>query len=383
MTPLIHMPDEREEQSGVIRCLFEIAPYLALFLMLLAGCVMTVPHPYDPPANVTVMPVSSTLADSRPVTVEIDGEEMEMIFIPPGPFAMGSAGGPYDESPMHMVSLDGFWIGKTEVTYAQYSAFVQDVDFHQPARWEDWGLPARQDDHPILAVSWYDAMAYSQWMTDRLRELASQQTEHHSDDEIGEAERAFWKGLHEGALRAMLPSEAEWEKACRGTDGRIFPWGNEPPDGTHLNLCDVNCKLEQWRADIDDGYRYMAPVGSYSNGASPYGVLDMSGNLLEWTRTYWGTESLRSTAIGYYPYDSEDGRESLEEAYAAVRGLGPATWHIMRSAGWDSPVGVLSCSDRVRNPSDTGFPSFGFRVVVSTASLAGVEQDWITIVRRK
>jgi len=83
-----------------------------------------------------------------------------------------------------------------------------------------------------------------------------------------------------------LPSEAEWEKAARGGDGRLFAWGNEPADGTRVNYCDRNCPGSE-RNEDDDGYADTAPVGSFPLNASPYGVLDMSGNVLEWTNDWF------------------------------------------------------------------------------------------------
>ncbi|MGF3501312.1 MAG: formylglycine-generating enzyme family protein, partial [Candidatus Bathyarchaeia archaeon] len=177
---------------------------------------------------------------------------------------------------------EAYWIDRTEVTVAQFRAFVGATGYETTAeaegwgyvyvassgKWErvrgaDWeqpygpGAAAAEDDHPVVQVSWYDAAAYCAWAGGR------------------------------------LPSEAEWEKAARGTAGRIYPWGNTF-DGRKLNYCDANC-VYSWRdTAVDDGYASTAPVGSYPGGASPYGALDMAGNVWEWVadwydRTYYAS----------------------------------------------------------------------------------------------
>lgn len=171
--------------------------------------------------------------------------------------------------PRHTVYLNGFWIDRTEVTNAQFARFIQATRYRTDAAtnggaWVQTGPDAeqlsgvtwRQPDgpagdytdrlsHPVVNVSWNDAVAYCEW------------------------------------VGARLPSEAEWEKAARGRDGRIWPWGNRFT-GRRANYCDVNCPLK-WRDEsADDAYARTAPVGTYRLGASPYGVLDMAGNVAEW-----------------------------------------------------------------------------------------------------
>jgi formylglycine-generating enzyme required for sulfatase activity len=203
----------------------------------------------------------------------------DMVFIPAGEFVMGSDEGDEmadsDEFPQRLIYLDSFYIDKYEVTNEQFARFVEATGYLTDAERQGWGytLTKRGWDkvngadwrhpygpgsdirdkmnHPVVLVSWNDADAYCRWAGKR------------------------------------LPTEAEWEKAARGTDGRRFPWGNTSPESKKLNFCDSNCDFT-WREEgIDDGYKHTAPVGSYTAGASPYGVLDMAGNVWEWVADWY------------------------------------------------------------------------------------------------
>jgi len=146
----------------------------------------------------------------------------DMVFIPAGEFIMGNDGGD-DEKPERKVFLDAFCIDKYEVTNAQYKECVDAGACNPPARPSS---PSRlsyydnpeYDNYPVIWVTWDDAQAYCKWKGKR------------------------------------LPTEAEWEKAARGTDGHLWPWGNSEPDGSKLNLCDVNCTYDWKESHIDDGY---------------------------------------------------------------------------------------------------------------------------------
>lgn len=172
------------------------------------------------------------------------------VFVPAGEFCMGSAEGDKDarddEKPQHTVYLDAFWIDRVEVTNAMYARCVEAGACQAPPRAcpEDegnhFGKP-EYENYPVNCVSWLDAQAYCRWTGGR------------------------------------LPTEAEWEKAARGTDGRIYPWGNEAPDCGRLNF--GNNKKECVR-DI-------SPVGAYPSGASPYAALDMGGNVEEWVADWY------------------------------------------------------------------------------------------------
>jgi formylglycine-generating enzyme required for sulfatase activity len=258
---------------------------------------------------------------------------MVMVYVPAGEFTMGSpteedAGG--NEHPQQQVWLDAFWIDKTEVTNQQFASFVGATAYRTDAeqagaasvylnrRWvevagADWQHPGGPDttilsylQYPVVQVSWNDARAYCAW------------------------------------VGARLPNEAEWEKAARGTDGRYYPWGNDL-DGSRLNFCDRNCATD-WKAPAaNDGYAETSPVGSYPAGASPYGALDMAGNVTEWT----------SSLYQPYPYQLADGRENPD-----VGGL-----RILRGGSWSNRARRARTTARDEDsPGDTT-ANIGFRCV--------------------
>ncbi len=168
-----------------------------------------------------------------------------MVYVPPGKFSMGSEQGDADEKPVREVHLDGYYIDKYEVSWAQWKRsglpFTTVVeDRRQIPRPPDWGI---FDEQPMLNVTWYDAQDYVAWAGKR------------------------------------LPTEAEWEKAARGTDGRTFPWGNQPPGHEHAIWKDHPVALES-----------TAPVDCCEAGASPYGALNMAGNVYEWCQDVYAKD---------------------------------------------------------------------------------------------
>jgi formylglycine-generating enzyme required for sulfatase activity len=207
-----------------------------------------------------------------------------MAYIPAGEFTMGSEA--YDdEKPIHTVTLDAFWIDQYEVTNARYAECVAEGTCTAPTKNSSWTRDSYHDnpeyaDYPVINVDWNQAKNYCEWRGGR------------------------------------LPTEAEWEKAARGTDGRTYPWGNEF-DGSRVNFCDKNCSPRSWaNENYDDGYADTSPVGSYPAGASPYGVYDLAGNVWEWTQSEYRD----------YPYNADDGRESLSGTN--VRVLRGGAWYL-------------------------------------------------------
>jgi formylglycine-generating enzyme required for sulfatase activity len=246
--------------------------------------------------------------------------------IPAGEFLMG------DEK--YPVSLPGFYMARWPVTVAQFTAFVKTSGHQLEIPYTLQGIA----NHPVVYVSWHDAVAYCQWLGEWLRELAIERLA--EGKLLPDAERAFWQGLADGTLGVGLPSEAEWEKAARGTDGRIYPWGDKPdPDRANYS---------------DTGLNTTTIVGCFPRGVSPYGCEEMSGNVWEWTRSLWGQDWENPTYR--YPYDPTDGREALDAPDTIRR--------VLRGGSFRYDPQDVRCAFRALfGPVNRGY--YGFRVVVS------------------
>lgn len=259
----------------------------------------------------------------------------DMVLVPAGEFLMGAteeSGGLPDERPLRLIYLSAFWLDRYEVTNAAYQEFVQATGHQAPANsapaltlWErNVPLPGIEP-HPVVNVSWLDAVAFCRWANKR------------------------------------LPTEAEWEKAARGTDGRIYPWGNEWTF-EHSNSASYWARHTVQFADSTDwdafwvkgvgaaiskekglkGEILTLPVGSFPGGASPYGALDMAGNAAEWVQDWYNPNHYRTA-----PLTDPQGPE---------RGAIKA----MRGGSWLKPAISLRTTDRDwgtmdSRPSGTGF----------------------------
>ena len=224
-----------------------------------------------------------------------DEPSLGFICIPAGSFIMGSVND--DEKPQHELDLAyDYWLSKYPVTVAQYSAFVKASGYETQDKESLHGVT----NHPVVNVTWYDALSYCKWLEGRLKTWAKRTKEERALTE-GDALSSFVFGLSSGNLHVSLPSEAEWEKAARGTDGRTYPWGEKAdPNRANYNVTSIGGT---------------SPVGAFPGGISPYGLLDMSGNVWEWTRSF-------GYNVSKYPYNSQDGREDLsrEDVTRALRG---------------------------------------------------------------
>jgi formylglycine-generating enzyme required for sulfatase activity len=226
--------------------------------------------------------------------------------IPEGSFVMGEG------NDQQELSLPTYYIARYPVTVTQFRVFVEDSDF-QPG---DPDSLRGVDNHPVVWVSWHEALAYCDWLTQELRE---------------------WDGtpeplatlLREEGWVITLSSEAEWERAARGSeDSRRYPWGNDS---------DPN------RANYDDtGIGSTSAVGCFPDGASPCGAEDLSGNVWEWTRSLYEN----------YPYEPGDGRENLEEGGSRV----------VRGGAFNYPEVIVRCAARIRNFPGYRYNYYGFRV---------------------
>jgi formylglycine-generating enzyme required for sulfatase activity len=236
--------------------------------------------------------------------------ELELVRVPAGEFQMGSnpaldKQAAQDEQPQHWVDLPEFYIGKTPVTNAQYLTFVRATKHRAPSHWRRLLRPAMipqdKETHPVVFVSWHDAVAFCQWLG------------------------------RETGRHFRLPTEAEWEKAARGTDGRLYPWGNAPPTN---ELCNFLFSVKD-----------TSPVGRYAiRGDSPYSCADMAGNVWEWTHSLYRE----------YPYHPSDGRQDSA-----------ATGHrVARGGACFVDAEHVRCAFRGRNHPHNRYNHWGFRVAL-------------------
>ncbi len=206
-------------------------------------------------------------AKKRPIWQQIG---IELIKIPAGEFLYGN-----DKKPVY---LPDYYLAKTPVTNLQYKAFVDATGHRKPSHWKNGKIPKGKENHPVVKVSWHDAQAFCKW----------------------------------AGLR--LPTEREWEKGARGADGWKYPWGNQPPN---TSLCNFN-------KNVGD----TTPVDHYPGGASPYGLLDMAGNVREW----------------------------CEDWYSSNR-----KFRVLRGGSWNLNVNVVRTAPRGRGLPDNRVGSIGFR----------------------
>ncbi len=228
-----------------------------------------------------------------------------MVLVPAGEFLMGQDAGANasDESPQHKIWLGDFYLDRTEITNAQFKAFCDATSRIYPNNpmW-DSGYFLGKPDHPVVNITYEQARAYCAW------------------------------------ARKRLPTEAEWEKAARGVDGQLYPWGNVW-DPERANLTGDESKA--------DRFLRAAPVGSFAKGASPYGALDMVGNVWEWCADWFDEH--------YYKRSPEREPRGPEK---------PTPWRVVRGGGYSSPrrpTGDTTVFNRSKNPPNLPIHHTGCR----------------------
>jgi len=251
--------------------------------------------------GITDTPLPATAAPTGPITYPTQVSEkdgMRMVYVPAGEFSMGSknGSGEEDETPAHIVSLDAFWVDQTEVTNAMYRLCVAAQVCQLPGGVTFYNDP-QYAQHPVVYVSWKQADSYCRWAGRR------------------------------------LPTEAEWEKAARGTDRRIYPWGNQTPNGRLANF--------------GQNEKGTTPVGHYSpQGDSAYGCADMAGNVWEWVQDWYAPD--------YYKTSPQQNPTGPKGTYKVVRG-----------GGWYNDSSYLHSASRYSHEPGFYDINFGFRCVAS------------------
>jgi serine/threonine-protein kinase len=234
------------------------------------------------------------------------GVKMAFMRVPAGQFLMGCPEeiGYYDERPQHNVYLDDYWMGKTPVTNLQFQTFIKATGQLPPAHWERTIIPAGKAQHPVTYVSWQDAQAFCDWIS------------------------------QVSGKRIRLPTEAEWEKAARGTDGRTYPWGNQKPNH---QLCNY------WKF-FSTG---TTPIGQFSpQGDSPYGCVDMAGNVWEWIADWYSASY----------YNNSPPQNPLGPSKGSSR--------VLRGGSWSNDGNSLRTSQRCVDIPSSFDDFIGFRCIL-------------------
>ena len=235
-----------------------------------------------------------TLAGNRP--------EVPMVLIPAGEFAMGSDLGQDDEQPVHHVSLKAFYLDVYEVTVSHFAAFLHSQKADPPFKWKE-ALTGNQDNKPVIGVNWFDARDYCLWVGKR------------------------------------LPTEAEWEMAARGTEGRTYPWGSIPPTKAHANAGQT-----LWQ-----GYDTLSNVGRYELGKTPEGAYDLAGNLWEWVADWYDPV--------YYQFTPRDNPTGPTR--------GPL--RALRGGAWNNDAKSIRSANRAAYAPDARRNDVGFRCAKDAA----------------
>jgi eukaryotic-like serine/threonine-protein kinase len=287
----------------------------------------TVPPEPTPTEEVVLEPTPTPTQTTQPGPIPVDVrtndiDQARIVFIPAGEFTMGSDAESDPnfwgaEGPRHVVYLDDYWIYEKEVTVGMYETCI--ASGYCPAAFLQLSenpeiLQYRSDPQlPMVFVTWEAADYYCSWAADG------------------------------------LPTEAQWEKAARGIDERLFPWGNKPFQQGYANYCGFECDDSSSElATFDDGYPLTAPVGTFPAGASPYGVMDMAGNVWEWTADFF-----YPTYYAMSPFENPTGPASGDR-------------HVVRGGGFTNGLSGMRTVARISLDLEAALNTVGFRCVLNT-----------------
>lgn len=285
-------------------------PFLVLLaLALTMGCSWFALPTAAPATTPPILPVTSTPTEAPAPTPQAGTldlrptDQMRMVYIPGGSFQMGGPDG--TAQPAHSVTLDAFWIDQTEVTNSMYRLCVEQGSCTPPSDLAYYD----QGSLPVVYVTWTQARSYCDWAGG-------------------------------GTGEVHLPSEAQWEYAARGTDGRAYPWGD-----------DWDCsKANAGGTCGSDTFETLAPVGSFPAGASPFGVLDMTGNAWEWVYDVHDAQYYSAYPTDQWPPNPTGPTEA------------DYNFHVVRGGAWkyNNPLYLLAYV-RVRGGTENALPTTGFR----------------------
>jgi len=285
---------------GVIAC-------FAISILLLLVIIWEIKKSIDHDVRVQQMAKKTNdvaVSDNRDFSIYetfVGDDGREMVLVPEGIFSRGSDSGGYDEKPAQEIYLDAFYIDKYEVSVKEYNKYRKAASYVKPSVPFFPGDHAIMDEpsHAVVGVSWHDATNYCTWAGKRLL------------------------------------TEAEWEKAARGTHGLDFPWGNKIlPKRANL-------------AGTGDGYPYMGPVGKYPMGRSVYGIFDMSGNVSEWVSDFYDQFYYKTAPI-MNPTGPEKGKN-----------------HVFKGGSWDARSVDIRTSKRFAASPGRKDSILGFRCGLS------------------
>jgi formylglycine-generating enzyme required for sulfatase activity len=296
---------------------------LSILLNFLTGCTPAVTTPSVP----STVPAETVAPATLGSTMISPKDNATLVYIPAGEFPMGSENGLTDEQPVHTVQLDAFWLDRTEVTNEMYRKCVDAGKCEEPDNLVYYSDP-NFSNHPVVYVSWTNAVQYCSFVDRR------------------------------------LPTEAEWEKAAiwesTTNEKLVYPWGNEY-DCSRGNFDDettLDASVMHDGSVSCDGYELTAPIGSFPAGASPYGALDMGGNVWEWVHdAFLEVDPSSATIQNYYAISPPSNPMGVDPAITEYR--------VMRGGSWNWTFGYGRSAYRLWYGKDDKYDAVGFRCAVS------------------